>query len=176
MKTLKLFIAGLALIVFNSCGSVRSTTQHGIDLNNYRSFTIADNGGNYLPQLSPVQKSQIENAIVKEIKSISPDNLGVTGADVLVNYFVVVDNKQDIETYTNYYGRRWRNRIIDVDVREYKEGTLIIDFIDAKTQHVIWHGSTSSTVTNNSIELEKKINQAVNSLFEKFKKDKTPKS
>lgn len=175
MKTLYLFITALSLTILSSCSSVRSTTQEGVDLNNYRSFTMADHGKDYLPQLSSVQKAQIENAIEREIKGISPDNLGVTGADVLVNYFVVVDTKQDIEAYNNYYERRWRNRIIEVDVRDYKEGTLIVDFIDAKTKQIIWNGSISSTVTNNSIELEKKINDAVTSLFEQFKKDKTSK-
>ena len=173
MKTLNLVVAVLTLIATCSCSSVKSTTQQGVELNGYRSFTIADNGKDYLPQLSPVQKNQIENAIAKEIDAISPDNLGVTGTDILVNYFVVVDSKQDLETYTNYYGRRWRNQIVQVDVRDYKEGTLIIDFIDAKTKQVVWNGSTTSTVTNNSIELEKKINNAVSSIFEQFKKDKT---
>ena len=173
MKTFNLFIATLSILILNSCSSARSKTQEGVDLNNYRSFTIADHGSDYLPQISPVQKSQIENAIIKEIANISPDNLGVTGADVLVNYFVVVDTKQDIETYTNYYGRRWRNQIIDINIRDYKEGTLIIDFIDSKTNQVIWNGSVTRTVTANSIELEKKINQAVASLFQQFKKDRT---
>ena len=176
MKTLNLLLAVLALVVVSSCSSVRSTTQEGVNLDKYISFTLAENDKGYLPPLSVVQKEQIENAISKEIDAISPDNLGVAGADIKVNYFVVIDTKQDVQTYTNYYGRRYRNRIIEVDVNEYKEGTLILDFIDTKTNQVVWNASTSGTVTKNSIELEEKIDNAVKSLFEQFKKDRTPKN
>ena len=176
MKVLNFLFAALFLITVTSCSSARSTTRQGVDLQQYRSFTLVDNDDTYLPQISNVHKSQIENAITSEINKISPENLGVTGADVLVNYFVVVDTKTDIQIYNDYYSRRWRNLPINVELTYYKEGTLIVDMIDAKTNKTIWNGSTSSVVTRNSMEVERTINKAVASLFEQFQKDRTPKS
>jgi hypothetical protein len=176
MKVLNFLFVSLFLITITSCSSARSTTREGIDLGQYRSFTLADNDDTYLPQISKVHKSQIEDAIMAEISKISSENLGVTGADVLVNYFVVVDTKTDIQTYNDYYRRRWRNLPINVELTYYKEGTLILDMIDAKSGKTIWNGSTSSVVTKNSIQLEETINKAVVSLFEKFVKDRTPKN
>lgn len=162
-------IASITMII--SCGSVNSTVKDNTDLNKYRSYSLVENEEGFLPQVNPVQKEQIEKAINDQIASISASNSGVTGPDILVSYFVVIDTKQDVETYTTYYGRRWRNQIIEVDVNEYKEGTLILDFVDAKTKEIVWNGSISGTVTNNSISLEKKINDAVDDLFKKYKKD-----
>ena len=175
MKTLHFLFVSLLVLSITSCSSARSAAREGVDLSQYRSFSLVDNDDAYLPQLSAVHKAEIEQAISKEIDQISSKNLGVTGADVLVNYFVVVDTKTDIQTYNDYYYRRWRNLPINVMVNYYKEGTLIIDMIDAKTKKTIWNGSTTSTVTANSIELEKTINRAVASLFEQFNKDRNPK-
>ena len=52
MKTLNLLLAVLALVVVSSCSSVRSTTQEGVNLDKYISFTLAENDKGYLPQLS----------------------------------------------------------------------------------------------------------------------------
>ena len=47
----------------------------------------------------------------------------------------------------------------------------IIDFIDAKTREVVWHGSTTGVITQNSIKLEKKIDEAVKAIFDQYQKD-----
>ena len=164
------------LLTLISCSGLRviSEKSETADLDKYNFYTLADIEPGFLPDVNPTQKAQIESAIAAEIEKLSTinENSGVTGPDILISYFVIVDTRQDVETYINYYGRRlWQYQIIDVDLKANMEGTLLLDFIDAKTNEVVWHGSTTSTITSNSIQLEKKINDAVRALFEKYKKD-----
>lgn len=165
-------------ILLSSCSSlkVNSETNANADLKKYNFYTLADREDGFLPNVNPTQKMQLEQAIEKEAQALSTvsNNSGVTGPDVLVSYFVIIDTKQDFEVYTNYYGkRRWKYQITDVETREYTEGTLMLDFIDAKTREVVWHGSTTSTITSNSIKLEEKINKAVEILFDQYRKDQS---
>ncbi|MEX0288381.1 MAG: DUF4136 domain-containing protein [Flavobacteriaceae bacterium] len=176
MKTTqKILLLGL-VVFFTSCSSLRvsSETATGTNLKKYNFYTVADTEEGFLPNVNPTQKMQLQSAIEKQSKALSTvqNNSGVAGPDVLINYFVIVDTKQDFDTYTNYYGRRrWQYQITDVEIRENTQGTLIIDFIDAKTNEVVWHGSTSGVITTNSIKLEQKINEAVIAIFDQYKKD-----
>ena len=164
------------LLTLISCSGLRviSEKSETANLEKYKFYTLADIEPGFLPDVNPTQKAQIEGAIATEIEtlSIAGGYSGVTGPDILISYYVIVDTKQDVDTYTKYYGRRrWQYQIINVDIRAYKEGTLLLDFIDAKTNEVVWHGSTTSTITSNSMQLEKKINDAVNALFGQYKED-----
>ncbi len=176
MKT-TLKILSLSLVtLFASCSSLRvsSETAANADLKTYNFYTVADTEEGFLPNVNPTQKMQLQKSIEEQAAQLSTiqNNSGVTGPDVLINYFVIVDTKQDYDVYTNYYGRRrWKYQITDIEVREYTEGTLMIDFIDAKTKEVVWHGSTSGVITQNSIQLEKKINEAVKAIFDQYRKD-----
>jgi hypothetical protein len=53
-----------------------------------------------------------------------------------------------------------------IDTYEYEVGTLIIDFVDAKTKSLIWRG-TATGVVDPDIGSEK-INEIVNKLLENF--------
>ncbi|UJH66391.1 DUF4136 domain-containing protein [Allomuricauda sp. SCSIO 65647] len=176
MKTTLRFLSVTLVLVFVSCSSlqVSSEAANNADLKKYNFYTLAETEEGFLPNVNPTQKMQLVKAIEEQARALSTvkNNSGITGPDVLINYFVVVDTKQDLDTYTNYYGRRrWRYQITEVEVREYTQGTLIVDFIDAKTKEVIWHGSTTGVITANSIKLEQKINDAVKAIFDKYKKD-----
>nr|WP_288934707.1 DUF4136 domain-containing protein [uncultured Allomuricauda sp.] len=176
MKTTFKVLSMTLILLFTSCSSLRvfSETAENVDLKKYNFYTVADTEEGFLPNVNPTQKIQLQKTIEEQAKSLSTvqNNSGVTGPDVLINYFVIVDSKQDYDVYTNYYGRRrWRYQITDVEVREYTQGTLIIDFIDAKTKNVVWHGSTTGVITPNSVKLEQKINDAVTAIFDQYRKD-----
>ena len=65
-----------------------------------------------------------------------------------------------------YYGWGGQN----IDVHEYTQGTLILDFVDTKNKHLVWRGSAQGALPDNPTpeKIEKKINEAVAKLLEKF--------
>ena len=59
-------------------------------------------------------------------------------------------------------------------MRRYEEGTLLIDFVDARTKQLIWRGWAVGVIENVGIiasdpeKAEKKISSAVRKILEHF--------
>jgi hypothetical protein len=53
-----------------------------------------------------------------------------------------------------------------VEVRQYKQGTLIIDLIDASTKELVWRGVGKSEITNE--DREEQIKQVVSDILAKY--------
>lgn len=49
-----------------------------------------------------------------------------------------------------------------------REGTLIVDIADANGHQLLWRGSATDTLTDNSDKNIKKLNNAANKLFKNF--------
>jgi hypothetical protein len=57
--------------------------------------------------------------------------------------------------------------------REYEEGTLVIDVVDAKTKRVIWRGwarQDLADMLNNPRAMDNYVQKAVRAMFERFPK------
>lgn len=52
-----------------------------------------------------------------------------------------------------------------VDVHEYKEGSLVIDLVDAERKALIWQGVGTSTLKKKSNGREERINEAVSKIL-----------
>ena len=87
------------------------------------------------------------------------------GFDQKIN---VIDYGYNYGGYGLYYGRAWGGR--NIDVYEYTEGTLILDFIDTKTKQLIWRGIATGTVdaSRPKEEREKRLNEAIAKILAKF--------
>ncbi|MEH6911329.1 MAG: DUF4136 domain-containing protein [Oceanicoccus sp.] len=105
--------------------------------------------------MSSLVGSRVEDAIVDElslkgIQLVEPDK-----ANILIRLMVVTENKQDIRTYDRHYGGGayscWRcggypNRTTEVQVRNYTEGTLVIDMVDTTLNRAVWHAISRGKV------------------------------
>ena len=88
--------------------------------------------------------------------------------DVVVTYHVGVDDKVNVTDwgygyagYGRYYGGWGPGG--GVDVYQYKEGTLLIDIIDAKSKQLIWRGAGTGTVDPDAPteKREQRLNNAI---------------
>ena len=70
--------------------------------------------------------------------------------------------------YWGYWGGYWEPG--RVSIYEYEEGSLILDFVDAKTKELIWHGSAKAIVGNEKTpeERQKKIYETIQKILEKY--------
>jgi hypothetical protein len=57
-----------------------------------------------------------------------------------------------------------------VDVYQYKEGTLIVDVVDAKTKQLVWRGFATGTVDPDAKpeQRERKLNDAIAQMMAQF--------
>ena len=92
-------------------------------------------------------------------------------ADFVIAYYVTTKNKLSVQDY-GYGPPRWfGGRNIRVD--QYSEGTLMVDFIDTRTNQVIWRGRASGTLEMKGVD--KKISKSAEKLVKQFVKDTTKK-
>lgn len=110
----------------------------------------------------------------KRIKKIANDQLKVKGLvlvsdepDIIMHYHIVVDDRFSTATDPyGMYGPYWARsgRII-----QYKEGTLIVDMMDQKTNSLMWRGYAVSVIENNNDEItEEMLMKALVKIFEVF--------
>jgi hypothetical protein len=93
-------------------------------------------------------------------------------ADFAIVYHVTTKEKLSVQDYGYGPPRFWGSRNIHVD--QYSEGTLLVDFINVKTNQVIWRGRASGTLEMKGVD--KKISKSVEKLVKQFIKDTTKKA
>jgi hypothetical protein len=84
--------------------------------------------------------------------------------DLLLTYHVGLKEKVDVSSYGYRWG--WYGPS-SVDVWQYTEGTLAVDFIDGGSKDMVWRGYAVEVVGDPKNQ-EKRINAAVKKLFKKF--------
>jgi hypothetical protein len=88
-------------------------------------------------------------------------------ADFVIAYYVTTKNKLNVQDF-GYGPPRWFGSR-DIRVNQYSEGALMVDFIDAKSNQVIWRGRASGTLEMKGVE--KKISKSVEKLIKQYLKD-----
>jgi len=86
--------------------------------------------------------------------------------DFVIAYYVTSKNKLNVQDYS-LGPRFWGNR--DIRVNQYAEGTLMVDFIDVKTNQVIWRGRATGALELKDVD--KKITKSTEKLVKQFMKD-----
>jgi hypothetical protein len=89
--------------------------------------------------------------------------------DFLVAFHTGVQDKTDVQSWGYGYGY-WGMRGGGVSTIHYQEGTLILDFIDPKSDNLIWRGVGKKVVSEKTTpeKSEKVINQAVEEILKKY--------
>src|SRR5215470_763017 len=148
-----LFIITVALLT--ACGpslKVSSDYDRSADFTAYKTFSmykLKTTGS-----VSQLNKDRIEKYIKAEMtkKGFKEDN---SSPDLMVNAVTVIKDKRSFVANTNYYGYGGYYRpyaywgmpasgYTTVNTYEYKDGSLVIDVVDAKTKKMIWEGTASA--------------------------------
>jgi hypothetical protein len=119
----------------------------------------------------PLMDKRIKNAVNGQL--VSKGLKQSKNPDFLIVYHTGVQDKIDVQTWGYTYagrGRYWGRGVTNVDVQRYKQGTLVLDFIDAKSKELIWRGIATGALPNNpNLEnIENNINDVVEKVLEKF--------
>jgi hypothetical protein len=94
-----------------------------------------------------------------------------SGGDAAVVAIETTQNQQTLDTFYNGFGGGWRwggfgNATTTVET--YKVGTLVVDIFDANNKKLIWRGSASDTLSNNSDKNIKELDKGVSKMFNHF--------
>lgn len=141
-------------------------------------------------------RSQVSRALENQFKKMGYATSSKEEADIYVVFHLDIQTKQQIETnyetmnmyptrpfygQLNHNTKHMINPIIDNNINtrvttqtyEYKEGYLIVELVDAKTNNIFWQGSAKDELSNLSTQKEKSeyINMVINKLFKDYPKN-----
>lgn len=187
-KIKKVFLSLFIGILSISCGSsikVSSDYDKTIDFKRYKTFSIYD-----LKQtgsVNPANADKIVNALKKQMteKGFVEDT---QNPDLHINAVSILASKEAVAMDappTNYYGYGGAYRPYgyygvgygygyaeNPDTREkeydFKQGTLMIDIIDTKTQKMVWQGVGNSEIDTKPVNADEIINYAVGAIMVSF--------
>src|SRR5262245_3354923 len=166
MKSSKwLVVASMGLA--SACVTVRSSPAPGVNFERYRTFAWVRPTD---PEAAQVQRSPAGQTIRHEIaKNLYQKGIAETTSghpDFLVGYHFVVQDKIKTWGHANWGGGGWG---WGPDPFEYTEGTIIVDFIDPRTNDVFWWGTASRDV-NPPVDLDlPRVSSAVDKLMTKYR-------
>jgi hypothetical protein len=189
---MKKYIPGLSMaivsaLLFTSCSvTTHMETADGVNFDNYKSFGWANVDGERKKDNADndIVDNHIKNAISKQLEDRGWKETA-QNPDVILDYSVMVEKKNNrvSETvysypYTHYYYNGWRHRggymYYPNDLLGYrtynmpfKQGTLIINMIDANTNKLVWQGSAQSDVSSKTVTSEEMQTDII-SIFKKF--------
>ena len=178
--------AGLFAVLLAAAGcatiQVGSDYDRSASFSNFHTFTLMHREHHANSGMSnPLVVQRTEDAIKAEMArkgyTLTSDS---ASADFTVDFTIGSQERTDVNSYPDPYigpgwgfGRRgwwggsyWGD---DLDVRQYREGTLSIDVFDAHSHRPVWHGWAKKELTRKDIEQsEEPIRKAVAAVLEKF--------
>ena len=93
--------------------------------------------------------------------------LSESSPDFLIAYHGDVQRRVDI----NNWGYRYPGWYGGIDVYQYNEGTIVVDFVDANSKEMIYRSTVKAEVGRGSMDFEKRqkrIDEAVTKILENF--------
>lgn len=187
-STLALFIVALA----TACAS--GPPKPDVDFNSEYNFSAVTKvafyknsgmvSGNNPVQISDMQRNRADRAL-----RLALENKGISfvedakDADLLLSWHLSSQEKTDVRTHQTggygggYYGGYNRysryncwscGSQTEVSVRNYTQGTFIVDMIDPAAQQSVWRGVTQSRLKGERKEEQEAYNAAAAAIFADF--------
>jgi len=162
-----------------SCSTVKISTEYNpkADFASYRTYAWAavEPGPEEAPSIrNPAVYSMVRTAVDRELsaRGLTPDESGQP--DLLVVVHGMARDRIEVSSYGYayaplYYGPHGAMMVgtSATEVRQYRDGTLLLDLIDAKTHQLVWRGTASDTVSSPS-EVQGVVNNAVKTLLAEY--------
>jgi Domain of unknown function (DUF4136) len=157
MKTVSFIVACLATALLLGCSSVSVTTDYDHDVSFAGLKTFAWMAASKDALNPNAQASMFKNSLVeKRFRTAVVTQLGAKGLkedaanpDFLVMYYAGTQEKVNVTNYGYGYGRWGGYGGGGVDVQQYTQGTIILDFVDAKTKQLIWRSAATGALSSN---------------------------
>ena len=97
-----------------------------------------------------------------------------SGGNAAIVAIETTQTQQTLQTFYDGFGGGWRWRGFGgfgestTTPETYQVGTLVVDIFDANAHQLIWRGSASDTLSNNSDKNIKALDKGVNKMFNHF--------
>ena len=173
MRVVSLLGLVLGLLVGSAAAqSVQSDFDRTFQFSNLKTFSFAVQRRGATDPLSTdsLNDGRIRTGLESQLIA-NGFHMETEKADFVIAYYVKSKTKLSVRDY-GYGPPRWFGGR-DLRVNQDTEGTLMVDFIDARTNQVIWRGRAVGTLDLKGVD--KKISKSTEKLVKQFVKDTTKK-
>jgi hypothetical protein len=139
-----------------------------VDFSTYKTFAFYKKGIDKA-SVSDLDKKRIMRAIENELNK--KGLVKSTNPDILVSIFTKSREKVNVTDNNFGYGFGWGYNpwffgSTNLNINQYTEGTLFIDFIDKNKNELVWQGIGSGAMKMSNIDKkEERINEFVNKII-----------
>lgn len=173
MKPISLF-ALVLVVFFSSCSSVRvySDYDKNVDFSPYKTYAYYKTGIDKV-EISDLDKKRILRAIDQQMaaKGFTKSEM----PDLLINIFTKSREQVSVNQFNAGWGygwgwgwNPWMMGGNQTTVSTSTEGTLFIDFIDAKKKEMIWQGEGIGTLTRNTAQKDEVVAEFVGEILAQY--------
>jgi hypothetical protein len=142
-------------IIFGvGCSSVMVNYDYDteVDFSKYKNFAwmkpaVAVGNARAAKHENTLFYKRLRNAMDSQLEA-KGYKLDANDPHFVIVYHIGIEDKIDVTNWGYWYGPHWGPWGSNVDVYHYREGTLIVDFIDYDTKQLIWRGIAQKALSS----------------------------
>jgi hypothetical protein len=163
--TMMFALAGAAL-----AGSIKTDYDRSANFGQYKTYSWQQ-VSTHDPLMVDRIKSAVNAALAAKGWTLVP-----SGGNAAIFAIETTKEQQTLNTFYDGFGGGWGRRRggfggfgdATTTTETYKVGTLTVDVFDGKSKTLLWRGSASDTLSNNSDKNIKELDKSVNNMFKHF--------
>ena len=160
----------LLFAVKSSAGDVKTDYDRGANFGQYKTYSWEQ-----VKTKDALDVDRIKNAVNATLAAKGWMQVN-SGGDVSIVAMEITHKQQSLNTFYDGFGGGWGWRGFGgggfgeatTTTETYKVGTLVVDLFDTKTKQLLWRGSSSDTLSNNSNKNIKNMDKDVEKMFKDF--------
>ena len=174
-RSMALTLIAAGALAFAGCATMRvsSFVERGTDLTRYRTYTwgAAERFATGDPRLdnNPFFQERVRAAVDERLATLGFEQIESESADLVLHVHANITEQIDVSTLDRDAG----NCVGTADCRPFVSdaGTLVLDFVDRRTEKLVWRGWAEDTMAgaiDNQRLMEQKIDEAVARILQRF--------
>ena len=175
MKSIRLLIISSLMVAAFGCSTVSYRYNHDPEVNFAGLKTFSWMTVNVQENIHTLNIERIQNEVNAQLEAkgckVTTDN-----PDFLISMHVMKEERRDVQSWNyTYSGRAMLHggsyaADTQFDVYQYEEGTLILNFVDAQSNELIWRGIAQGEVRNYSspVKRNERIDGVVQKVLSNF--------
>src|SRR5258707_1037439 len=173
MKIQKVVFVLIGMILFTDTASaqqVKTDYDRGANFAQYKTYSWQ-----HVKTKDPLDVDRIKNAVNAALAAKGWTQAN-SGGDVSIVAMEITRNQQTLNTFYDDFGGGWGWRRFGgggfgeatTTTETYKVGTVVVDLFNAKNKQLLWRGTSTNPLSNNSYKKIKNLDKEVEKLFKQF--------
>ncbi len=169
MKIQKTIMLSIAIVMLMSVAALAQQVKTDYDrkanFTQYKTYSWSS-----VKSKDPLVVNRIKSAVDSTLAAKGLTEVD-SGGDLSVVAMEITNNEQTLNTFYDggFGGRRFGGFGDATTTTEtYKVGTLVVDLVDTQSKELVWRGSSSDTLSNESDKNIKNLNKGVEKMFKHF--------